>query len=185
MGLTLVAGAILLVSPPARPPAGRLPTGCAAISGERMLWVKRPLASREQAEALSAPPRRLPGRRARIFWSWAQGRYFSRRSSLGAKRQLRTEAFYCTATCDRRLSAGRRHFIPNATSELQPAAPWRHFRRDRDAAVLARYEHKTGILIGCYRQARLMGAFLWDVIKLNLENSNFRLFGPEENNSKR
>ena len=35
------------------------------------------------------------------------------------------------------------------------------------------------------KSARLMGAFLWDVIKLNLENSNFRLFGPEENNSKR
>jgi hypothetical protein len=153
MRLTLVAGAILLVSPPARPPAGRQPTGCAAISGERMLWVKRPLASREQAEALPATRRGLPGRRARIFWSWAQGRYCSRRSSLGAKRQLRTEAFYCTATCDRRLSVGRRHFIPSATSKLPPAAPWHHYRRDRAAVVLARYERKTGILINCYRHA--------------------------------
>jgi methyl coenzyme M reductase gamma subunit len=29
-------------------------------------------------------------------------------------------------------------FIPSATSELPPAAPWHHFRRDRAAAVLAR-----------------------------------------------
>src|SRR4026208_1865190 len=32
---------------------------------------------------------------------------------------------------------------------------------------------------------RVMGKFLRDVMKLNLENKNFRLFSPDENNSNR
>jgi hypothetical protein len=94
---TLIAGAIALIGPPLRPTAGSLPTGCAAIPRERMLWLKRSLAPLQQTATLSAIRGGLPGRRTGILWMWAQGRYCSRRSSLGAKRQLRTEASFCAA----------------------------------------------------------------------------------------
>ena len=97
MASTLIAGAIALIGPPLRPTAGSPPTGCAAISRERMPRLERSLAPFQQAETLSAARWGLPGRRTGIFWRWAQGRYCSRRSSLGAKRQLRTEASYCAA----------------------------------------------------------------------------------------
>src|SRR5260370_24876993 len=76
--------------------------------------LERPLASLQQAETLSATRWGLPGRRMGILWRWAQGRYCSRRSSLGAKRQLCTEASYCAAaSCprplDRTPSLYRRH----------------------------------------------------------------------------
>ncbi len=32
---------------------------------------------------------------------------------------------------------------------------------------------------------RVMGAFLRDIMKLNLDRRNFRLFSPDENNSNR
>ena len=35
------------------------------------------------------------------------------------------------------------------------------------------------------KSTRVMGKFLRDVMKLNLEASNFRLFSPDENNSNR
>jgi len=94
---TLSAGAIALIGLPLRPPAGCLPTGCAAIARQRMPWLERPLTSLQQAETLSATRWGLPGRRRGIFSKWAQGRYCSRRSSLGVKRQLRTEATCCAA----------------------------------------------------------------------------------------
>ena len=100
-GPTLVAGTIPLVSPPLRPPACPLPTGCAAISSEGVAGLKGLFAALQQAKTPSATDCGLPGTRTGIFWNWAQGRYSSQRSSLGAKRQLRTEAFYCATGCQR------------------------------------------------------------------------------------
>jgi hypothetical protein len=116
---TLIAGAIMLIGPPLRPPASSLPTGLAAVSRQRMPGLERPLAPLQQAEPLSAARWGLPGRRAGIFWRWAQGRYCSRRSSLGAKRQLRTEASYCAAASYLRPS--------NRTSSM--------YRRQRERAT--------------------------------------------------
>lgn len=96
---TLVAGAIALIGSPPRPSAGRLPAGSATVSRERIVGLEPPLTAFQQAPALSATRWGLLGRRMGILWSWAQGRYCSRRSSLGAKRQLRTEASLCAVTC--------------------------------------------------------------------------------------
>ena len=118
---TLIAGAIVLIGSPQRPPAGCLPAGCAAVSRERMPWLERSLAPFQQADTLSAMRWGLPGRRTGVFWSWAQGRYCSRRSSLGAKRQLRTEASLCAAASCRRPSVRTallyRRYHEQATAE--------------------------------------------------------------------
>jgi hypothetical protein len=120
---TLLAGAIVLIGSPQRPSASRLPTGRAAVSRQRMPWLKRPLAPFQQAETLSATRWGLPARRTGVFWSRAQGRYCSRRSSLGAKRQLRTEASLCApASCRRpcgRTASLYRRYHDQATAELE------------------------------------------------------------------
>ena len=54
MASTLIAGAIVLIGPPLRPPAGSLPTGLSCNIAEWTLRLEWPLASLQQAEALSA-----------------------------------------------------------------------------------------------------------------------------------
>ena len=92
---SLFGGAILLACLPSSPPPGRLPTRFAAITGLRLPRPEQPFASFEQA---------LPGpMMMTALWPLADvpkkmtlvhGRHYSRCSSLGAKRQLRSEAFY-------------------------------------------------------------------------------------------
>ncbi len=150
VALPLIAGSIATVGSPLRPPASRLPAGCAAISRERMPRLKRLLAPFQQAETLPALWWGLPGRRTGIFWTWAQGRYCSRRSSLGAKRQLRTEASLRARRLAGRLQPGSNEFIagnaPRATSEPE----WLTLRRDPLGAEPARLRRETGTLISRY-----------------------------------
>jgi len=58
----LLAATVALISPPQRPSAGRVPTGGATISCERMPWLEQPLATFQQTEPLSATSWGLPGR---------------------------------------------------------------------------------------------------------------------------
>ena len=58
----LLATAVALVGPPQRPSVGRLPTGEATISCERMPRLERLLATFQQTVPLSATSWGLPGR---------------------------------------------------------------------------------------------------------------------------
>ena len=151
LAAALVAGAIPLIRPPPRPAAGRLPTGCAAISRQRMPWLERAFTAFQQAKALPAARRGLLGGGTGIFWSWAQGRYCSRRSSLGAKRQLRTEAIFLLCGV---LPRARKPASLTLSSAPRASHRWRRdrlrSRRDPPATVLARLGRKTGTLIGRY-----------------------------------
>ena len=75
---------------------------------------------------------------------------------------------------DRRMSAN-----PHANGGLLLArsadARFPRLRRESDEARRDRRQKPT----------RVMGKFLRDVMKLNLESKNFRLFSPDENNSNR
>ena len=127
---TLIAGAIRVDWPATAttggPPADRL--RCNIARADAVGW-KGPLAPLQQAETLSATRWGLPGRRTGIFWRWAQGRYCSRRSSLGAKRQLRTEASFCAAASCRRILRSNRtlyrrhHERATAGRRLAPSSP--------------------------------------------------------------
>jgi hypothetical protein len=147
---SLIAGSIEMVGSPLRPLAGRLPTGCAAISRERMLWLERLLAPFQQAETLPAMCWGLPGRRTGIFWTWAQGRYCSRRSSLGAKRQLRTEASLRARLPAGGIQPGSYQFIANLPPEATAEPEWPALRRDPLTAAMARLSRETGTLIDRY-----------------------------------
>lgn len=144
---SLVAGSIAMVGSPLRPLASRLLAGFAAVSRERMPRLKRLLAPFQQAEALPATCRGLPGRRTGIFWTWAQGRYCSRRSSLGAKRQLRTEASLRARLLAGGLQPGSHQFIAGialpATADLDRPG----LGRDPLATATARLGRETGTLI--------------------------------------
>ena len=88
------------------------------------------------------------GERTGIFWRWAQGRYCSRRSSLGAKRQLRTEASLLRCSSCLRPSVRTSTTVPPVTDagHCWPAK-WHRLHRDPLAAPLARLRRKTGTLI--------------------------------------
>ena len=58
----LLAAAVALVGPPQRPSAGRLPTGGATVSCQRMPWLEWLLAPFQQTEPLAATSWGLPGR---------------------------------------------------------------------------------------------------------------------------
>lgn len=77
------------------PSRRRGPAGRAAIAALRMRWSITPFTPFEQTLPEPADgPCPLIGDQDMMQWRWAPGRSCSRRSSLGAKRQLGSEALY-------------------------------------------------------------------------------------------
>ncbi len=93
--LALPASAITLTGMPASPAPGRLLASCTTIAALRM-GRPEPLFTAFQKTASTAkqPPRPLLGRAPRWILGWAHGRLHSRRSSLGEKPSLFSEAFH-------------------------------------------------------------------------------------------
>ena len=144
-----------LVSPPPRPPSGRLPTGCAAVSGQQMPWVERAA--------------RIPASRQRRCRQHAGACLREERgySGAGPKGGTAPEG----QASGRSVNFAPRRFIAQRPTTdgsrpdratLSPAlrvsyrrpAHWHRFRRDPATAILARYRRKTGILIRCYQHLK-------------------------------
>ena len=92
--LAVLGRPIPLTRPPALPMASRVATLFTAIVRSWMPWPEQPFTALEQT---------TPGPMITALWPFADvpnkmtlvhGRHCSRRSSLGAKRQLRSEAFF-------------------------------------------------------------------------------------------
>ena len=70
--------------------------------------------------------------------------------------------------------------------ERQPARQWRLAPARSAAAGLPRLRRRRAdARRGRAEATRVMGRFLRDVMKLNMEAQNFRLFSPDETNSNR
>ena len=74
-----------------------------------------------------------------------------------------------------------------APHERQPARQWRPAAARSAAAGFPRLRRRGADARRRRRpkSTRVMGRFLRDVMKLNMEARNFRLFSPDENNSNR
>jgi len=91
--LALRAGPIMLARMPAPPAPGCLLAIFTAITSLRMGRMEPPLTAFQKTASAAKLPRPLNGRAPRQILRWAHGRLHSRRSSLGEKCRLFSEAF--------------------------------------------------------------------------------------------
>jgi hypothetical protein len=91
---TLRAGPVVLTGMPTPPAPGRVPATLTAVTHLGMAGPEPAFTAFQKTAACAKPtPRLLIGAAPRWILRWAHGRLYSRRSSLGEKWQLFSEAF--------------------------------------------------------------------------------------------
>jgi hypothetical protein len=131
--LPLLRGPIVATGIPASPAPSCLPATCTAVATLRMARPEPAFtAFQETASASKPPPRLLIGLATATILRWAQGRLYSRRSSLGGEWRLCSEAL----SLYRILPAYRRGQGMKARPKLLPTWPLQKCGRLRLLAAI-------------------------------------------------